>query len=127
LFGPYWSRYRDQMSGKRVLLVDDHAGFCASATALLATERLDVVAVAASGEEAIALVGRVQYDVVLLDLFLPGMDGVDVAWQLADPDRVILISSHDEAHADPRVASAPILGFISKRDLTCAAIRGLLA
>ena len=118
------------MSGERVLLVDDHAGFRASAVAMLEAEGLSIVGTAASGEEALAVVGSVDADVVLLDLFLPGMDGVDVAWRISESvdtrAAVILISSHDEAAFDPRVISAPVRGFVPKRDLTCDAIRRLL-
>jgi DNA-binding NarL/FixJ family response regulator len=117
------------MPSERVLLVDDHAGFRASAAALLEAEGLSIVGSAASGEEALAVVDDLDPDIILLDLYLPGLDGVDVAWRLSDPRRnsaIILISSHEEAAADPRVASAPVRGFLSKRDLTCAAIRELL-
>jgi DNA-binding NarL/FixJ family response regulator len=118
------------MSGERVLLVDDHPGFRASAAAMLEAEGLSIVGTAASGEEALNLVGPLHPDVVLLDLFLTGIDGIDVAWRIArsgaDGPSVILISSHDEAGLDPRVISAPVKGFLPKRDLTCDAIRRLL-
>lgn len=116
------------MLAKRVLLVDDHAGFRASAAALLAAEGLPITAQASSGEEALELVDELSPDLILLDLLLPGLDGVDVAWQLAgrSPAAIILISSHEGALADPRVRAAPVRGFISKRDLTSAAIWRLL-
>lgn len=117
------------MSGERVLLVDDHAGFRASAAAMLKAEGLAIVGTAASGEEALAVVASVEADVVLLDLFLPGLDGVDIAWRISETDNatpVILISSHDEAAFDPRVTGAPVRGFVPKRELTCDAIRRLL-
>jgi len=118
------------MSGERVLLVDDHAGFRASAAAMLEAEGLSIVGTVSSGEEALDLVGPLNPDVVLLDLFLTGIDGIDVAWRIAESGTaaapVILISSHDEAGSDPRVMSAPVKGFLPKRDLTCDAIRRLL-
>ena len=117
------------MPGERVLLVDDHAGFRASAAAMLEAEGLSIVGTAASGEEALVVVRSIVADVVLLDLFLPGIDGVDVAWRMSESDNgaaVILISSHDEAAFDPRVIAAPVRGFLPKRELTCDAIRRLL-
>jgi DNA-binding NarL/FixJ family response regulator len=113
----------------RVLLVDDHEGFVTSVRALLAHGGLDVVADARNGEEALNLVAEVQPDLVLLDLRLPGMSGVEVAHLLSQGDEVpdiILISSDSEAAEDPAVTSAPVRGFLPKRDLTCAAIGTLL-
>lgn len=113
----------------RVLLVDDHAGFITSARALLAHGGLDIVGEARSGEEALAIVGRTLPDLVLLDLHLPGISGVEVAQEMSlgekAPD-IILISSDSEAADDPEVLSAPVRGFIPKRDLTCVAIAALL-
>ena len=118
------------MPGERVLIVDDHAGFRASAAAMLQAEGLSVVGTAASGEQALDLIGPLHPDVVLLDLFLTGIDGIDVAWRIArsgaDAAPVILVSSHDEAGSDPRVIAAPVKGFLPKRELTCDAIRRLL-
>lgn len=115
------------------MLVDDHDGFRRSATRLLELDGCRVVATAGTGEEALALISAGEEafgaDVVLVDLFLPGIDGVEVAIALATrrgAPPVILISSHDEVTADVRVAAAPVLGFLPKRDLTCAAIRALL-
>ena len=113
------------MPGARVLLVDDHAGFREAAAAFLEAGGLRVVGRAATGEEALKVVGTLDPDIVLVDFLLPGIDGVDVAWCIAaaaDPPVVILISSHDDAANDPRVSGAPISGFLSKRDLTCAAV-----
>jgi DNA-binding NarL/FixJ family response regulator len=113
----------------RVLLVDDHEGFITSARALLAHGGLDVVADARSGEEALAVVAQVDPDLVLLDLRLPGISGIQVAQRMGlapDPPDIILISSDSEAASDPAVASAPVRGFLPKRDLTCAAIDALL-
>jgi len=111
------------------LIVDDHAAFLSSARTLLAAEGCDIVACALGGEEALAILDRMPIDVVLLDLYLRGIDGVAVAEQIAaldTPPAVILISSHEEAAYQERVASAPVRGFLAKRDLACAAIDRLL-
>jgi DNA-binding NarL/FixJ family response regulator len=118
----------------RVILVDDHAAFRQSASVLLELEGVRVVATAESGEQALQLLDArgakdLGADLILVDLRLPGMDGVDVSEAIAErlsPLPVILISSHDEAASDPRVVGAPVLGFLPKRDLTCAAILALL-
>jgi DNA-binding NarL/FixJ family response regulator len=75
------------------------------------------------------LLSQVHVDIVLLDLYLSRIDGVAVAEQIATLDRppaVILISSHEEAASEERVVSAPVRGFLAKRDLACAAIERLL-
>jgi len=59
----------------RVLIVDDHAAFRESASALLEAEGFDVVGEAADGESAVAEVARLRPDIVLLDIQLPGLDG----------------------------------------------------
>ena len=111
------------------MIVDDHAAFLSSARTLLTAEGCNIVACAAGGDEALALLSRVPVDVVLLDLYLPTIDGVAVAEQIAAldaPPAVILISSHEEAATEERVVAAPVRGFLAKRDLACAAIDHLL-
>jgi DNA-binding NarL/FixJ family response regulator len=113
-----------------VLLVDDHEGFLASARALLVHEGFDVVGESRTGEDALDMVARISPDLVLLDLRLPGMSGVDVAHAVSSHDdapEVILISSDADAGDEPDVKGAPVRGFLPKRDLTCAAIEALLA
>jgi NarL family two-component system response regulator LiaR len=61
----------------RVLIVDDHAVVRRGlATFLSAFDDLDLTGEAASGEEAVRLCAQVQPDVVLMDLAMPGMDGI---------------------------------------------------
>jgi CheY-like chemotaxis protein len=121
------------MSGRaaerRVLLVDDHAGFRTSARSWLTQEGQLVVGACGSGEEALVSCAELHPDLVLLDLNLPGMSGVAVADALAataDPPSVIIISSDAEAGSDAQVRGAPVVGFIAKRDLTWPAIDALL-
>ena len=88
----------------RVLIVDDHDGFRASARALLEAEGFAVVGEAADGIGALAAVERLRPDVVLLDVQLPDLDGFAVAERLAaapDPPRVVLISSRDARRVRP--------------------------
>src|SRR5262245_3868797 len=78
-----------------VLIVDDHADFRAAARALLDAEGFDVVGEAADGDEAIEAVSRLVPQVVLLDIQLPGLDGLTVAEllaQLPQPPAVVLVS-----------------------------------
>ena len=69
----------------RVLLVDDHKQVRAGLQSLLkAGEDIEVVGSAADGQEALELVGRVEPDVVLMDLSMPGMGGVEAARRLLE-------------------------------------------
>ena len=92
--------------GPRVLIVDDHPSFRASARVLLEAEGFDVVGEAADGAQAITEAGRLRPEVVLLDVQLPDIDGFDVAARLtgdADSPTVILVSSRDGSDFGPLV------------------------
>lgn len=112
-----------------VLIVDDHAEFRSSAGALLEVEGFDVVGEAADGPAALEAVARLRPDVVLLDIQLPGADGLTVAEQLSagpDPPAVVLISSRDAVAYGQRLRETPARGFIRKSDLSGEAITALL-
>jgi DNA-binding NarL/FixJ family response regulator len=112
-----------------VLIVDDHADFRRSASALLDAEGFDVVGDAADADEALDAIERLRPEVVLLDIQLPGLDGFEVAERLAatdDPPRVVLISSRDAAAYGPRLDRAPALGFLAKRELSGASLAALV-
>jgi DNA-binding NarL/FixJ family response regulator len=113
-----------------VLIVDDHPEFRESASALLEAEGFAVVGEAADGDEAIAAVGRLRPQVVLLDIQLPDLDGFAEAERLAaepDPPRVVLISSREAAAYGPRLEAAAAQGFIPKRELSGSTLAVLVA
>jgi DNA-binding NarL/FixJ family response regulator len=112
-----------------VLIVDDHAAFRESASALLEAEGFEVIGAAADGEDALAEVERLRPEIVLVDIQLPGLDGFGVAERLAETalaPAVILISSRDAGAYGARVGEAPIRGFLAKRSLSGAALAGLV-
>jgi len=103
-----------------ILLVDDHAGFRRVARRMLEAGGLRVVGEAASGHEALALVGKLRPEVVVLDVLLPDMDGFVVATQLAAlpaPPTVVLISSRTRTELGARLDTAPVAGFLAKEEL----------
>jgi DNA-binding NarL/FixJ family response regulator len=119
----------DDVVRPTVLIVDDHAEFRTSARALLEAEGFAVVGEAADGSQAMAAVAELRPAVVLLDIQLPGPDGLAVAEGLADgpdPPAVVLVSSRDAASYGPRLADASARGFIPKRELSGAALAALL-
>jgi len=114
---------------RTVLIVDDHEGFRASARALLEAEGFEVVGEAADGAGAIEAVALLQPNVVLLDIQLPGLDGLAVAEQLAaglDPPAVVLTSSRDPAAYGPRLGKTSARGFIPKSELSGKALLALV-
>jgi DNA-binding NarL/FixJ family response regulator len=105
------------------LIVDDHAGFRASARRMLECEGYEVVGEAADGAEALAAARELRPDVVLVDVGLPDCDGRDLAERLGagGEPAVLLISSRDDVESDGEA-----LGFIPKDRLSGRAISGLL-
>jgi DNA-binding NarL/FixJ family response regulator len=113
-----------------VLIVDDHEAFRASARAMLHAEGFDVVGEAADGAEALAAVTELRPDIVLLDIQLPGLDGIMVAEQIAasaEPPVVVLISSRDAFTYGSRLLEAPARGFIPKSGLSGEALAALVS
>jgi len=98
----------------RVLLVDDHGVVRRGLGALLATyDDIEVVGDAGSGAEGVALAQRLLPDVVLMDLVMPGMDGIAATRQvkLASPTtQVIVLTSYSE---DERIFPAIKAGALS--------------
>ena len=113
---------------RRVLVVDDHAGFRTMARRLLEADGWDVVGEAWDGASAVAATAALRPDVVLIDIGLPGVDGFIVADRVAmmgSPD-IVLVSSRDpDTYAD-RIASSVAVGFIAKVDLDGDRLRVIL-
>ena len=114
----------------KVMLVDDHASFRASARWLLETEGYEVVAEAASGEGALDLVVAAAPELVLLDIGLPGIDGFQVARAiraLFPRARIVLTSSRELCDLGPdRVRACGAAGFVHKADLSRAALAAIV-
>jgi DNA-binding NarL/FixJ family response regulator len=106
-----------------VLIVDDHPSFREAARLLLESEGFAVVGESATGEDALEHADALQPDVVLLDVNLPGIDGLEVARRLHGP-RIVLVSSRDAADVGPLNGS--VLGFIPKSELSGATLREVL-
>jgi DNA-binding NarL/FixJ family response regulator len=111
-----------------VLIVDDHAGYRTAARALLEAEGYEVVGESATGREALEQTERLQPALVLLDIGLPDIDGVEVAGRLTAADEalaVVLVSSRDGTGCDQVFRSCGARGFIPKSELSGAAIAAL--
>ena len=114
---------------RRILIVDDHAGFRASARRMLEAGGFDVVGEADGGAAARSAVRDLAPDMVLLDVQLPDANGIDLAARLTDNGSgpaVILTSSRPSDQLGPDLATCGALGFIPKDELTASAIAGLI-
>jgi DNA-binding NarL/FixJ family response regulator len=113
-----------------VLIVDDHAGFRSAARAILEAEGYAVVAESATGSEALEAVERLRPMLVLLDIGLPDLDGIEVAGRMTTADRslaVVLTSSRDASDYWPLLERSGARGFIPKAELSGAAVAALTA
>ena len=92
----------------RVLIVDDQEPFRMAARMVVdATDGFEVVGEAASGEDSVTMATELQPDHVLMDVNLPGINGLDATRQiLADSDAVVVLflSTYEEEEYAPRAA-----------------------
>lgn len=102
----------------RILLADDHALFLSGLSGLLARRpECEVVGTAANGAECLELIRTVPHDVVLMDIDMPVMDGIEATERaLAEhPDeKIITLSMHAEETFYFRMVEAGAKGFILK-------------
>ena len=112
----------------RILLVDDHAILRAGLRALLEAEAdMRVVGEAGTGEEAIDLIPHVRPDIVVMDITMPGMGGVEATRRIMEADEppyVLILTMHGEEEHLLSVLEAGGAGFVRKtsadEDLTKA-------
>src|SRR6185369_14273874 len=115
----------------RILIVDDEAGVRASLGAVLRDEGY-TVDVADSGEACLEAVTRRMPDVILLDIWLPGMDGIATLERLRErrvDTQVVMISGHASVEAAVRATKLGAFDFIEKPlslEKTVLAVRNAL-
>jgi len=98
----------------RVLLADDHPVVREGLRGMLAAEPdIEIVGEAASGPEAVALAGRLRPDVVLMDLRMPGGDGVEATRRLAGTT-VVVLTTYDSDTDILRAVEAGAAGYLLK-------------
>lgn len=116
----------------RILIVDDHALFREGIKQILQKHSdLNVIAEASDGREALAAVREMDLDVVLLDLSMPGLGGLDILHDLVNEHRriaTLVLSMHPEEQYAVRVLRAGAAGYLTKEsaaDELVAAIRSV--
>jgi DNA-binding NarL/FixJ family response regulator len=130
--------FRDNLllRDRRLLVVaDDHALLREGLRALLAaSEDIEVVGEAADGREAIAAARRLHPDVVLMDVAMPGLGGLEATLEILKDDprtRVLVLTQYEDREYVRRFLKAGVAGFVLKKaagsglaDSIRAAVRG---
>ena len=103
----------------KVLLADDHAIVRAGLARIVEESGdIEVVAEASDGREALHLVLESPVDVAVIDISMPGLDGLEVAAQLlaAYPDLpIIILTMHEEEQYVVRAVEVGVMGYVTKR------------
>jgi len=114
----------------RVLIADDHRLFAEALEAILATDkRIEVAGHARDGREACELYEAVKPDIVLMDIAMPVMDGLEATRKIRelDPQACVLMLTGSNARADvDRAREAGAAGYVTKDRIAAELIDAIL-
>lgn len=109
------------MSAVRVILVDDNPDFVRTVADFLAQDpAIEIIGLATSGEAALDLTAAHRPDLVVMDLAMPGMGGLEATRRLkaeCPAPRVVVLSLHDDEAYRLRARQAGADGFVAKSEL----------
>lgn len=104
----------------RVLIVDDQEPFRSAARLVVSiTDGFEMVGEAKTGEEAVSLSAELTPDLVLMDINLPGIDGLEATRQIVEAQphiRVIVLSTYEAGEYEQRALDAGATSFLPKSD-----------
>jgi len=104
----------------RVLIVDDQEAFRSAARLVVElTDGFEVAAEAGTGEEGVDLAESLRPDLVLMDINMPGIDGLEATRRitLANPQtKVVIFSTYEANEYDSRAKDAGAIAFVPKAD-----------
>jgi len=113
-----------------VLIADDHRLFAEALRAILsADDRIEVVGLAASGEDAVNKAGRLAPDVVLMDISMPGLNGVEATRRIVAtrPEARVLMVTGSDAQEDVEAArTAGAAGYMTKDRIAAELVVAIL-
>jgi DNA-binding NarL/FixJ family response regulator len=102
----------------RVLIVDDQEPFRLAARMVVeVTDGFEVIAEAETGEASVEMAQELQPDLVLMDVNLPGIDGLEATRRILaanGPPVVLLLSTYEEADYAPRAAECGAAAYVPK-------------
>ena len=101
----------------KVLLVDDHAVMREGLAALLTAAGLDVIGTASNGREAVRLARELTPDVVVMDISMPDLNGIEAARQIrvrAPSVRIVILSMHANREHVHQALAAGAEGYVLK-------------
>ena len=113
-----WYQEVSPVSPVLVLVVDDHESFRRAAVSVVEAAAGFIVAGAvATGEESLAAAEALKPDLILMDINLPGMDGIEATRRLlasARPPAVVLLSTYDESELGGQARECGAIAYIAK-------------
>ncbi|SRR6266536_2538478 len=114
----------------RVLIADDHRLFAEALRAILSSDRrIDVVGLAASGEEAVQKADELSPDVILMDISMPGVDGVEATRRIlaAHSDvNVVMVTGSDARQDIDAARTAGAAGYVTKDRIAAELIDAII-
>lgn len=106
------------MQKTTIILADDHAILRTGLKLMLSCEpAIEVIGEVSSGEELLELLKQMKADVLILDLSLPGMNGIDVIYEIKNKGyaiNILVLTMHTEEQYIKAVMNAGALGYVSK-------------
>lgn len=101
----------------RILVVDDDNRLRSELVAALSEEGIDVVGEAVTGADGVALAAAMFVDVVVMDLRMPNINGIEAARQIVlqpDPPEIVLLSAYDDPALRAAAAEVGVFDYVVK-------------
>lgn len=111
----------------RVLLLDDHASTRMGVNVILGNAGgIEIAGECATGEAAVAAIPQLRPDILLCDLYLPGLSGLEVIGQvqrMESPPRIVVLSAQSEGPLPRRLLASGVSGYVCKGGLPSELVR----
>ncbi|HLX19421.1 MAG TPA: response regulator transcription factor [Gaiellaceae bacterium] len=116
--------------GVKVLIADDHRLFAEALEAILSgDERIELVGLAADGREAVKLAEVHSPDVILMDISMPLMDGIEAAKAIREKDgsvNILMLTGSNSRTDVDRARKAGAAGYVTKDRIAAELVKAIL-